>query len=112
MIVKEDRTSLYWVYRMFSNNFLGEIVKTSDSYGDKVNAYAVKADGSTNVMLVNKDVVTHSPSLNLGSKVSQLTLPPWSLTVVIIPDDGSEIKTQTYGAKEMGIKINPSLGYE
>ncbi|MGE5084773.1 MAG: glycoside hydrolase family 44 protein [Bacillota bacterium] len=112
MVVNEERTPLYWVYRMFSNNFLGEIVKTSDSYGDMVNAYAVKTETGTNVMIVNKDVVTHSPSLSLGGKVSQLTLPPWSLTVVIVPDDGSAIKTQTYGAKEMGIKVNPSLGYE
>ena len=113
MIVNDQRTQLYWVYNMYSNNFLGDVIKATDTYGDMVNVYAVKAANSTNVMIVNKDVITHSPSLNLtGGKASQLTLPPWSLTLVIVPDDGSDIKTQTYGAKEMGIKVLPSLGYK
>ncbi|HEX7676088.1 MAG TPA: glycoside hydrolase family 44 protein [Bdellovibrio sp.] len=112
MIVDQNRTSLYWVYNFYSNNFLGDVVQTADTYGDKVNSYAVKTAKSTNIILVNKDVVAHSPMLSLVSgpslsKASSVTLPAWSMTLVIIPNDGSPITKQTYGAKEMGIPVTP-----
>ena len=85
-----------------------------ESYGDKVNSYAVKTAKSTNIILVNKDVVAHSPMLSLVSgpslsKASSVTLPAWSMTLVIIPNDGSPMTKQTYGAKEMGIPVSSPL---
>lgn len=106
-----ERTTLYNVFSMYSNSFLGKTLESNDNYGDKVNVYSVKTDGGVNVFMVNKDPKKHTAELRfkIGTDVipvTQIELPEWSITVLKVPDNRtSSIKVQQYGAKEMGIKV-------
>jgi hypothetical protein len=112
MINNDSKTRLYWIYSLFSKNYLGQVLQSTDTFGDKVNVYSVKTATGTNVILVNKDIVEYTTSLNLATKSGQekaaeLTLPAWSVTVASIPDNKGAIEIQQYGAKEMGITVIP-----
>ncbi|WP_413580660.1 glycoside hydrolase family 44 protein [Bdellovibrio sp. HCB288] len=111
MINGERKTRLYHVFSLFSNNYLGQVVSSTDTYGDSVNVYSVKTNNGTNIILVNKDTVAHNPKLNVqGSKgsanLTSLVLPAWSVTVVTVPDGRGDVLVQQYGAKEMGIPVS------
>ncbi|UOF01834.1 glycoside hydrolase family 44 protein [Bdellovibrio reynosensis] len=114
MINDGKRTNLYRIFSMFSNNYLGQVIQSNDNYGDHVNVYSVKTAQGTNVMLVNKDVVAHTPALTLVTRAGQrglaLNLPAWSLTVASIPDNGGAPTIQTFGAAEMNIPVSPEYG--
>jgi hypothetical protein len=105
-----EKSSLYNMYSMFSNDFVGKVLKNTDSFGDMVNAYSVKTPTGTNVFLVNKDQVDHTTSLDFQKEgdvdsVTSLNLPRWSVTELNVPDDRSgSIKVRQYGANEMGIE--------
>jgi hypothetical protein len=110
MINGDKQTRLYNVFSLFSNNYLGQVVQSEDTYGDMVNVYAVKTETGTNIVLVNKDTVAHKPVLNHNGsngavKLASLVLPAWSVTVVTLPDDRGDVLVQQYGAKEMGIAV-------
>lgn len=113
MINGESKTRLYNIYYLFSNYFLGSVLNTSDTLGDKVNAYAVKKDKEINVFLVNKDSKIHRANLVFKngrdlSNVTQVALPAWSVTVLNVPEDHRQmIKVLQYGANEMKISISP-----
>ncbi|MGZ3773942.1 MAG: glycoside hydrolase family 44 protein [Pseudobdellovibrionaceae bacterium] len=104
-------TPIYHVYSLFSNNYLGTVLSSTDTYGDKVNSYSVKTPTGINIILVNKDMVPHNPTFTLPSQSQNhnlpvVTLPAWSVTVIIVPDHGDNIQVQQYGAKEMGLPIS------
>lgn len=107
------KTNLYYVYSMFSHYFLGEIVPSTDSFGDIVNTYSVKTSNGTNVFMINKDIKMHTIDLkfknnNLLQDVLQYELPAWSITVFMVPTNSKKsITVYQYGAKEMGIAIEP-----
>jgi hypothetical protein len=115
MIDKRNKTTLYYVYSLFTNYFLGDVVTTSDTFGDLVNAYSVKTKDGINVFMVNKDTKVHNAKLQFKSKkdiqiISEIQLPAWSLTVLVVPANSSEkIKIHQYGAKEMGIAVDSSI---
>ncbi len=106
MIDNETRSNLYYVFTMFSRNYLGQVLTTTDSFGDSVNSYAVKTATGMNVFLVNKDVVAHTTSIEADGSQTELSLPAWSLTVVTIPNNKDSVTVQTFGAKEMGISVS------
>lgn len=110
MINNEQRTRLYFVYSLFSNNYLGKVLLTNDNFGDKVNTYSVKTATGTNVILVNKDKVAKTTAVqltqgSLRTQALEISLPAWSATVLSIPNNKGPIKAQQYGAKEMGIPV-------
>jgi hypothetical protein len=113
MIDKGRKTKIYYIYELFTNYFLGDVLESTDDVGDLVNSYTVKTKTGVNVFLVNKDVADRSTVVNFQKasesvEVSQITLPAWSLTVLEVPDNRQEqIQVHQYGAKEMG--INPNL---
>lgn len=112
MIDKGKKTKIYYIYSLFTNYFLGEILESTDDVGDLVNSYSVKTPTGTNVFLVNKDAkdrgtVVRFKSGNETGVIAQVVLPAWSLTVLEVPESRTEILVHQYGAKEMG--INPNL---
>ncbi len=114
MISNDQKTRLYQIYSLYSNNFLGGVARSSDSYGDTVNVYSVKNASGTNVFIVNKDAKPHASTLKLVNDASvettaEIALPAWSLTVVKVPNSRSEkIQVLQYGANEMGIAVDPA----
>jgi len=112
MIDRGRKTRIYYIYALFTNYFLGDVIESSDDFGDLINSYSIKTKVGTNVFLINKDTKDHASSINFNkgtetSEITQLNLPPWSVTVLEIPDNRVEqIKVHQYGAKEMGIDVN------
>lgn len=111
MINGREKSALYHMFSLYSTGFLGKVLKSSDSFGDLVNAYSVKTQNGTNVFLVNKDQVDHSTTLEFqkgqapSQDITSVTLPHWSVTVLTVPDNHAEvIKVRQYGATEMGIE--------
>ncbi|PIP96685.1 MAG: hypothetical protein COW00_15070 [Bdellovibrio sp. CG12_big_fil_rev_8_21_14_0_65_39_13] len=103
-----NKTHLYNVYSLYSNNFLGSVLESKDSFGDQVNVYSVKNSTETNIFLVNKDAVAHTTGVKLNTTLSvgEIALPAWSMTVLKVPNaNRGDIKVLQYGAKEMGITI-------
>lgn len=106
------KTHLYNIYSMFSKRYLGKTLATTDTFGDKINAYSSRVNDRVNVFVVNKESLIQNVSLHLkkGNKEDELTqiaLPPWSLTVLSIPDDRNRmIEVFQYGAYEMDIPLN------
>ena len=105
MLDGNNRTNLYYMFTMFSRNYLGKVVTSSDTFGDNVNSYAVKTANGVNVFIVNKDTLTHKTSLDVNGDMTELSLPAWSLSVVTVPSDKSNVLVQTFGASEMGIPV-------
>ncbi len=109
----EKKTRLYNVYSLFSNHFLGNIIPSNDTFSDKVNSYSVKNAQGVTVVLVNKDATTHGTELsfNNGSEaleIAGVSLPAWSVTILKVPNTRNEnIQVYQYGAKEMGIEVDP-----
>ena len=115
MIEKNNKTSLYYVYSLYSNYFQGKILETEDNIGDHVNSYAVQASNSTNVFLINKDTKDHLVTINfkklkLNYNIAEIKIPAWSMTVLIVPDNSKkQIDTHQFGAKQMNIPVNQLL---
>lgn len=115
MIDKGKKTRLYHIYSLFTNFYLGEILKTTDEFGDSVNSYAVKTSTGTNIFLVNKDHLNHEVSVSLKGvktfeEITELQIPGWSLTVLVVPDKKTAlIEVHQYGAKEMGIVVGSKM---
>lgn len=111
LINGSEKTKLYNVLSMYSNNYLGKVLGSNDNYGDKINTYSVKTESGTNVFLVNKDSKNHSSDVSFKNgadveKITHVVLPAWSITLLKVPDARTgSIKVEQYGAKEMGIKI-------
>lgn len=111
MIDRNNKTSIYYMYSLFTNYFLGDIVSTADTFDDYINSYAVKTNKGTNVFIVNKDVIKHAAGLQFKSmersqQVLELEVPPWSLTVLLVPDNQkAEITVHQYGALEIGANL-------
>jgi hypothetical protein len=112
MINGNEKSKLFNIYALYSNYFVGKVLTSDDSFGDKVNVYSVKGTNGTNVFLVNKDTKVHSTDLNFKKggdveSVTQVSLPAWSVTVLSVPDNHDQlIKVHQYGAKEMGIEVD------
>lgn len=111
LINGSEKTTLYNLYSLYSNNFVGKILTSTDSYQDMVNAYSVKTATGTNVFLVNKDTVDHVSSVSFkkgeaADEVVSVKIPTWSVVVLSVPDNHSgKILVRQYGAREMGAQL-------
>lgn len=118
---KGQKTALYNIYQLFSNNFLGQSLNVTDTFGDKVNAYSVFSEKILggqkvkyiNVFIVNKKAKDINIKLKLTKESTgldrtalELKLTPWSLTLVQIPTNKSlRVIVKQYGAKEMMVPL-------
>lgn len=105
MINNETRTNLYNIFTMFSRNYLGRVLSADDTFGDKVNSYAVQTATGVNVFVVNKETKQHTVAININGAVHELVIPAWSLVVATVPNNKEAITVQTFGAAEMGIPL-------
>ena len=111
LINGNEKTKLYNIFSLYSNNYLGKVLNSTDNYGDKVNVYSVKTDVGTNVFLVNKDQAAHTTDLSFKMvtgqvNITQVALPAWSVTLLKVPENrNGKILVEQYGAKEMGITV-------
>lgn len=109
----KDKTNLYKTYALIANHFLGTVVNTTDDAGDVINAYAVDAGTTINILVVNKSPADRTIEINSNAgvsasqKVASYLTPGWSVSVLKL-EKGKKYSGQTFqvikfGADEMGI---------
>lgn len=108
------KTHLFHMYKLFTNNFLGELKQTKDNMGDTLNAYATVSGDQVTVIIVNKEPLPQSFDINVStngreSKITAYTAPAWSTSVLKLKTNPGmftrKYQVQRYGAREMGIAI-------
>ena len=108
--VKKD---IFYMYKLFSNNFKGTIVSVEDNIGDVINAYATVQNDIINLAIVNKDPVEKSVQIYIKNgttkKISTYVVPAWSASILKIKKTqemgDKNFNILQFGAKEMGIPI-------
>jgi hypothetical protein len=118
MIVGGEKTDLFYMYKLFTNNFLGKIVNVDDNLGDIINAYAVIKNGNINLAIINKDPVEKSVQIytkeNSTKKVMTYLIPAWSASILNFDKNpvntSRKVKIYQFGANEMG--ITPDQSYK
>jgi hypothetical protein len=108
-----ERKNLFYMYKLFTNNFLGNVLKVEDTFGDKVNAYATSTKDLINLAVVNKEALEKKVDIfldnDLVNKIATFSAPPWSASILKIENGGNnkkrKIKLVQHGAKEMKIPI-------
>jgi hypothetical protein len=110
----KDKTNLYKTYALIANHFLGTVVNTTDDAGDVINAYAVDAGTTLNILVVNKspadrsvEIISNAGTTAVIQKVADYKAPGWSVSILKL-EKGKKYSGQTFqvikfGADEMGI---------
>lgn len=118
LLLDDQPTDLYKMYYLFTEYFKGDVVEATDTFDDKINAYASLLDAQdgryNHVFVVNKTANLQTTKINLRAGASlvhefKYDLEPWSVTLFRIPLENTSnrrIKVLEYGAKEMGINID------
>lgn len=117
MIESGERTHLFYMFKLFTNHFLGTKLEVSDNMGDAVNSYATIQGDIINLAIVNKEPVSRKVQIFVkGSSTKKLitfTIPAWSSSVVKFEQSpgifgNKSYEIFTYGAQEMGIPADSS----
>ncbi|MFN8370934.1 MAG: glycoside hydrolase family 44 protein [Bacteriovoracaceae bacterium] len=109
-----ERTSIFHMYKMYSANFKGNVLKVEDNMGDIVNAYATVSDKIINLAIVNKEPIEKAIQIyykkgNSVQKSVTYKAPAWSTSMLklkVKADPSKSFEINQYGAKEMGIIID------
>jgi hypothetical protein len=109
--VKKD---MFYMYKLFTNHFKGEIVSVEDNHGDVVNSYAAVLGDFINLAIVNKDPISKKVQIYLkdGStkKIVTYVAPGWSTSILKIDKNpglfDKKFESFQYGAREMGIPLD------
>lgn len=116
MIEGGKRSNLFFMYKLYTNYFKGSVLSdVTDNMGDVVNSYATLQGDLVNLSIVNKEPASRKIQVFVknGSvkKLITVTVPGWSSTIIRFnPNPGLFTKTFEifqYGAKEMGIPLDP-----
>lgn len=109
----ENKTNLYSIYKLYTNNFLGNIVNTDNNTNGIINSYALINTNQVILALVNKNpadqkVQIYLKDQNNVKKVITYLVPGWSANIIKF-DKNSNLNTgiyqsQVFGAKEMNIE--------
>ena len=107
------KTNLFYMYKLFTNNFKGVVVQTKDNMGDTIKTYAVVNGSDLDVIVINKQPTARSLDINLGnSKLTTYTAPGWSVSVLKLQKNPSLFNRTydviRYGAQEMNIPLDRS----
>lgn len=108
--VKKD---MFYMYKLFTNNFKGTVVKVEDSFGDVVNAYATILDDVINLAVVNKDPIDKTVNIYVKDgavkKLTTYLIPAWSSSILKLQKKpGASVKDFVvfqFGAREMKIPV-------
>lgn len=112
------RENLFYMYKLFSNHYKGNVVPVEDNLGNVVNAYAVVENNLINLAVINKDPLEKKIQIyvnnGIARKVTTYLVPGWSASILKIPKDfeipsKQKIKIYQYGASEMNIALNAAL---
>ena len=110
LINGEEKSPLFYTYSLYTRMFKGQVLVSSETYGDEVNSYTVRNGDKINVFLVNKNTRAHNTAVRFSrngvneQEVAEVSLPAWSVTVLSVPTtESSEINVYRYGAQEMGL---------
>lgn len=109
-----EKTNLFYMYKLFSNNFFGEVVKVEDNMGDMVNSYALVEGDNVNLLIVNKSPSAKTVEIVYDQfigekKVSTYTIAGWSSSILNLkknPSSRDRFKATSFGAKEMGVPLD------
>ena len=115
MIDGDRPTSLYYMYALFSNNFKGAVLNTTDNANDVVNSYAVDAGPYIQLALINKSPTDKKVQIYFKSdrvtKVATYLVPGWSSSVLKLekhlPRTGGSFDVSQFGATEMDVVKDP-----
>ena len=111
------RMPLFYMYKLFTNNFKGTVVEATDNLGDEVNAYATSSGEMVNLIVVNKAPISKKVQVFLSDKgapkkLTTVEIPAWSASLLKLEKSPAatslKYEMQVYGAKEMAITIDPS----
>lgn len=111
-----ERTHLFNVFKLFSTNLKGDVVNVEDNIGPDLNAYATIDKSIITVAIVNKAPVNKKIKLYtkefLKRKYLDYEVPAWSVSILKLDKNShsknDKFSVQVYGAKEMGVAIDPS----
>lgn len=110
LINGEEKSPLFYTYSLYTRMFKGQVLVSTETYGDEVNSYTVRNGDKINVFLVNKNTKSHNTAVRFArngvavQEVAEISLPAWSVTVLSVPtSESSEINVYRYGAQEMGL---------
>lgn len=114
MVEGDVKKDMFYMYKLFTNNFKGTIVNVEDSFGDTVNAYAAVLNDTVNLAIVNKEPVDKTVKIYLKDgaikKVATYLIPAWSSSILKLDkNQGSSMKDfeiLQFGAKEMRITVD------
>jgi hypothetical protein len=114
MIEGGVRKDMFYMYKLFTNNFKGTIVSVEDNLGDVVNAYATVQNDIINLAIVNKDPVTKTVQIYVKNgdtkKLTTYVVPAWSASILKIEKNPGvftkNFEILLFGAKEMGIPLD------
>lgn len=118
MIEDGERTNLFYMFKLFTNNFLGTRIEVTDNEDDTLNAYGTLQGKFINLAIVNKEPYERKIKVYVknGSmkKLLTVTAPPWSTSIIKFQEKPSlfgenSYEASQYGAAEMGIL--PDLKY-
>jgi hypothetical protein len=104
------------MYKLFTNNFLGNVISVEDNMGDTVNSYATTQGNMINLALVNKSPVAREVQVYVkdGSTKKLITenVPGWSSMIIKFDKSpglfGGKYNIYTYGADQMGVAKDPN----
>ncbi len=104
------------MYKLFTNNFLGNVVSVEDNMGDTVNSYATTQGNLINLALVNKSPMAKDIQIFVkdgnAKKLITEKVPGWSSVIIKFDKSpgliGAKYEMYTYGADEMGVAKDPN----
>lgn len=108
-----NTTNLYSMYKLYSNNFLGNVLNTENNAEGIITAYSTINATQVVLSLVNKGPVdqkvqVYVKELNNVKKVITYLIPGWSANIIKFERNptlaNGYYHTQVFGAKEMNIE--------
>ena len=116
LIDSKRPTDLYKMYQLFTNNFKGNVIAVEEKSDPMLKSYALMETGAPenqkiNLVVVNKSRESRPIAISIKmtngevKKVLSVEQPAWSASLYQFPSRGSEVRTLTFGASEMEIKV-------
>lgn len=108
------KTHLFHMYKLFTNNFLGNLKSTTDNMGDTLNTYATVSGDQLTLIVINKEPFAQSFDVVISQnarekKLTAYNAPAWSTSVLKLKINPGmftrKYQVLRYGAREMGIPV-------
>jgi hypothetical protein len=112
--IDNKKKDLFYMYKLFTNNFLGQIIGVENNFDDVIKSYATLQNQNINLIIVNKEPIEKNVQIYIKSnklkKISTYKIPGWSASVLKLNKDSymkdNSIAVLQFGANEMGIPLD------